>query len=144
MFSKACEYAIRAAIYISLQSREQQRASLKDIAQEIGSPEAFTAKILQQLVKNDIIESVKGPHGGFDISLKKMRQVKLSMIVYAIDGDQIYKGCGLGLAECSESKPCPVHEKFAIIRARLRRMLESTTLFELSTGLTTGLTFLKR
>jgi Rrf2 family protein len=143
MFSKACEYGIRAVIYIAGQSHNSNRVSLKSIAAEINSPEAFTAKILQQLVKNDLISSVKGPNGGFKIEKDSITQIRLSQIVYAIDGDSIYKGCGLGLKDCSEIHPCPVHHKFKKIRTDLRNMLESTTLQELSRGLKKGLTFLK-
>lgn len=143
MFSKACEYGIRAVIYIAVQSNEGKRVSLKSIAKEINSPEAFTAKILQELVKNDIIDSVKGPSGGFEVERKKMKDIKLSHIVSAIDGDRIYKGCGLGLKDCSETHPCPVHNKFKKIRTDLRNMLENTTVYELSLGLKKGLTFLK-
>lgn len=144
MFSKACEYGIKAAIYIAVQSNQGNRVSLKDIAKEIDSPEAFTAKILQQLAKNNIIDSVKGPTGGFEIDPKKLSKIKLSQIVSAIDGDSIYKGCGVGLKECSEKKPCPVHDKFKKIRNELRQMLEGTNLQELSLGLKEGLTYLKR
>jgi Rrf2 family protein len=143
MFSKACEYGIRAVIYIAVQSNEGKRVSLKSIAKEINSPEAFTAKILQELVKNEIIDSVKGPSGGFEVEQKKMKDIKLSHIVSAIDGDRIYKGCGLGLKDCSETYPCPVHNKFRKIRTDLRNMLENTTVYELSLGLKKGLTFLK-
>lgn len=143
MFSKACEYGIRAAIYIAMQSRHGERASLKAIASEIDSPVAFTSKILQQLVKHKIIVSVKGPVGGFEIDPGKLETVKLSHIVSAIDGNQIYVGCGLGLKNCSEIMPCPLHEKFKKIREELRHMLESTSLGELSDGLKTGDTFLK-
>ncbi|HRG52313.1 MAG TPA: Rrf2 family transcriptional regulator [Bacteroidia bacterium] len=143
MFSKACEYGIRAVIYIAVQSNEGKRVSLKSIAKEINSPEAFTAKILQELVKNEIIDSVKGPSGGFEVEQKKMKDIKLSHIVSAIDGDRIYKGCGLGLKDCSETHPCPVHNKFRKIRTDLRNMLENTTVYELSLGLKKGLTFLK-
>ena len=45
MFSKACEYGIRATIYIAMQSKEGNRVSLKDIADQTNSPVAFTAKI---------------------------------------------------------------------------------------------------
>ncbi|MES2763277.1 MAG: Rrf2 family transcriptional regulator [Bacteroidota bacterium] len=143
MFSKACEYGIRASIYIAGQSHKDKRVSLKDIAKEIGSPEAFTAKILQQLSKNNIIDSVKGPSGGFQIEQKKLHKVKLSHIVLAIDGDSIYKGCGLGLKECSEKVPCPVHNQFKVIRNSIITMLESTNLSDLSSGLKDGSTFLK-
>ncbi|MEO8762176.1 MAG: Rrf2 family transcriptional regulator [Bacteroidia bacterium] len=144
MFSKACEYGIRAAIYIAGQAKHDKRVSLKDISQKIDSPEAFTAKVMQILTRNGIINSVKGPTGGFDIDEKQMNNIKLSDIVYAIDGDSIYRGCGLGLKECSAKRPCPVHDKFKVIRDELKVMLETTTIYELSIGLKDGLTFLKR
>ena len=53
MFSRACEYAIKIMIYIAANEQEGQRTGLKEVTEAIGSPEAFTAKILQQLVKND-------------------------------------------------------------------------------------------
>lgn len=144
MFSKACEYGIRAAVYIALQSLEGRRVSVNEIAEKIDSPIAFTAKILQQLSRNNVIHSVKGPTGGFEIERTDMEAVKLNMVVKAIDGDQIYVGCGLGLKECDAGKPCPLHDKFVDIRTDLRHMLESTSLYELATGLEVGLTYLKR
>ncbi len=144
MFSKTCEYAIRATIYVAVKSLEDKRVSLKDIAKKIDSPVAFTAKILQQLAKHDILKSVMGPTGGFEIEKEKIDKIKLSQIVDAMDGNAIYKGCGLGLKACNAAKPCPVHDKFAKIRDDLKDMLESTSLYELATGLEVGLTFLKR
>lgn len=144
MFSKACQYAIRATLYIGSHTDEGGNVSLKDIATEIDSPEAFTAKILQKLVHHDIIHSIKGPHGGFSMTPGQLNKVKLSQIVFAIDGDAIYKGCGLGLPQCSEKDPCPVHNKFKSIRQELRNMLEKTSISQLTPGLLEGLTVLKR
>lgn len=144
MFSKACEYGIRATLYIALRSLDGKRVSLKDIAREIGSPEAFTAKILQQLARNKIVESAKGPIGGFQIQKDKIDSIKLSQVVSAIDGDSLFEGCGLVLEECNASHPCPLHDKFLAIRNSLKEMLERTSLYELATGLEVGLTYLKR
>lgn len=144
MFSKACEYGIKATIYIAMQSLQGRRVSLKEIAEKVGSPTAFTAKILHQLAKNDILVSTKGPAGGFQIEKQRIDEIKLSDIVFAIDGGSIYEGCGLGLEKCNANKPCPVHYKFVIVRDELKQMLESTSLFELATGLEVGLTYLKR
>lgn len=144
MFSKACEYGIKATVHIATQSLNGNRVGLRDIAYEIDSPEAFTAKILQLLVKARIIDSVKGPSGGFEVDKERMKKTTLSEIVSAIDGDAIYKGCGLGLSECSAKRPCPVHYKFKVIRDDLKRMLESVTVYELSMKLKNGLTYLKR
>lgn len=143
VFSKACEYGIRASLYIAHQSLNQKRATLKDIAEDIGSPVAFTAKILQQLTKNNLIDSTKGPAGGFHISPEKMKEIKLVQIVGAIDGLDIFTQCGLGLKECSETKPCPVHNKFKNVREGLFQMMDSTSVFELATGLEKKLTYLK-
>lgn len=144
MFSKACEYGIKATLFIARESQMGTRVSLKDISKAIDSPEAFTAKVLQNLARRGIIDSVRGPMGGFEIEVNRMVEIKLSEIVSAIDGDQIYKDCGLGLNQCNASKPCPVHDKFVTIRNELRSMLETTSVLELTEGLETGLTFLKR
>ena len=143
MFSKTCEYGIRATIYIAAESLQNNRVGLKDIAKKIDSPEAFTAKILQTLVKNNIIRSIKGVNGGFEIPQKTMSQIKLSQIVIALDGDRVFTGCGLGLSQCSKEHPCPVHEQFQSIRNELAYMLENTNLTELALGIKSGDTFLR-
>lgn len=144
MFSKACEYGIRATIYIAEQSISNRKVSLKDVAKAIESPEAYTSKILQQLSKHKIINSSKGPTGGFSLDNQSMENITLSTIVSAIDGNNIYTGCGLGLKKCNEKMPCPVHFQFKEIRNSLKQMLEETNVKALTTGLANGLTFLKR
>jgi len=143
MFSKTCEYAIRATIFIASESFQDKRSGLKDIAKKIDSPEAFTAKILQILARNNIVNSIKGVGGGFEIPKNNMSKIKLAQIVTAIDGDSVFTGCGLGLSQCSEEHPCPVHEKFKNIRNELAYMLENTNLEELALGIKSGDTFLR-
>lgn len=143
MFSKACEYGIKASIFIALNSYQGKRVSLKEIAKEVDSPVAFTAKILQDLVRHDIINSVKGAHGGFEIDKNDIATIKLEAIVRAIDGDKIYNGCGLGLHTCNENHPCSVHDKFKHIRNELKHMLETTNLETLALDIKSGVSFLK-
>ncbi|TNJ44264.1 Rrf2 family transcriptional regulator [Tamlana fucoidanivorans] len=143
MFSKACEYGIKAAIFIATKSYEGELVSPKEISQEIDSPQAFTAKILQALVRHGVVNSIKGAYGGFQIDKNRIATVKLSQIVNAIDGDGIYNGCGLGLHKCDEEHPCPVHDKFKTIRTELREMLEHTSLEELALDIKSGVSFLK-
>jgi len=143
LFSKACEYGIRAAIYIAGQSAQNRRVGLKEVAQEIDSPEAYTSKILQKLVKGEIIISEKGPTGGFLIEAAKLSKTTLASVVIVIDGDSIFQRCGLGLKQCNESKPCPLHYKFKDVRENLKMILEETTIEELSEKTEVGLGFLK-
>ena len=144
MFSKACEYGIKASVYIIDCSLKNEKVGMKDVAKAIESPEAYTSKILQQLSRNNIIQSEKGPTGGFSVEKDKINQLNLSMIVAAIDGDAIYKGCGLGFHQCNESKPCIIHHQYKTIRDDLKTMLENTLLVDLSEDIEKGLSFLKR
>ncbi len=144
MFSKACEYGIRATLFVAEQSAKGKRTGVKEIAKQTDSPEAFTAKILQTLVKSQVLASVKGPSGGFEIDKASLDKITLMHLVKAIDGDNIYNGCGLGLKECNAKRPCPVHDHFVSIRDDLKKMLSITTLSQLIENLENGHTVLKR
>lgn len=144
MFSKACEYGLKACIYIAVQSQLEKKASLVDVADAIKSPASYTSKILQLLSKNNIIISSKGPTGGFFMDSIQLDTTMMSSIVQVIDGDDIYNGCGLGLIKCNEIKPCPVHNQFKFIRDELKNMVEKTSIKSLADDLEKGLTFLKR
>lgn len=143
IFSKACEYGVRAATYVAQKSMNNERCSMKDISKEIDSPEAFTAKILQKLVKAGIIKSVKGATGGFEVNLKDMKRVKLADIVIAIDGELYDKVCVLGLKKCSEAHPCPVHNKFKHIKNDVLSMINNTSLADMSSSVDAGFSCLK-
>jgi len=143
MFSKSCEYGIRALIFIAMKSKREERVNMPDISKAINSPSAFTAKILKELVKGNILKSTRGPHGGFEISEEKRRTTKLVEIIKAIDSDAIYNRCGLGLSECNEITPCPLHGKFKFVRDDLKTMLDNTTLEDLASQLENGTAFLK-
>ncbi|MBL7940503.1 MAG: Rrf2 family transcriptional regulator [Flavobacteriales bacterium] len=144
MFSNACEYAIRASVCIAACGVEGKSMRLGEIAKKTDLPEAFTAKVLQQLVHANLVTSTKGPGGGFSITPALARKVNLSHIVATIDGDDVYKGCALGLPQCDARKPCPLHDHFLQIREQLRRMLESTSVQDLVDDLKEGGAVLKR
>jgi Rrf2 family iron-sulfur cluster assembly transcriptional regulator len=143
MFSKACEYGIRAVIYIWSQNDKGKKLGIKDICKEIDAPEFFTAKILQSLAKQGIISSAKGPNGGFYV---EQAQVDLTLmdLVIAIDGDQLFKGCGLGLRQCSEETPCPIHSDFKVIREGLSQMLKNKKLVDLASEINSGAAILSQ
>lgn len=124
MFSKACEYAIKIMIYIATNEKNGRRAGLKEVAEATGSPEAFTAKILQQLVKARLLKSFRGPSGGF--VLNEREGINVHDVVIAIDGERLLEDCVLGFPECSSENPCPMHSKFAAIRSMLIDTLLST------------------
>lgn len=125
MFTKACEYGIRAMIYIARLNEPGKKIGIKEIAKGIDAPLHFTAKILQDLGKKDLVQSTKGPNGGFYLENSYL-DASIADVVKAIDGDQLFVGCGLGLAECSEKMPCPIHHEFKKIREQITELLHST------------------
>ncbi|MDT8346744.1 MAG: Rrf2 family transcriptional regulator, partial [Flavobacteriaceae bacterium] len=143
MFSKACEYGIRATLFVATQSLQQKRVVLPDLAKAIDSPLAFTAKIMQQLSRSKIVRSVKGPNGGFYMRDEMTESCKLIDIVLAIDGDAIITECCLGLKKCDEAEPCPVHSSFKNIRAEIIEMLEQTSLKDIAEKIERGEAVLK-
>jgi len=142
MFSKACKYAIRSLIYLASKAESPEKIGLKEIATEIDSPVAFTAKIMQILSKQNLVNSTKGPHGGFYIN-NTMAEIKLIQVVKAIDGTQSINDCGLGLSSCSDEHPCPIHHEFAAIRDALNKLLEEQTIQHLAREMLAGKSVLK-
>lgn len=143
MFSKACEYAIKATIYIAQQSIKDSPVNVKEVAKSVDAPEAFTAKILQQLCRENILVSTRGKQGGFTFPIKKQKDIKIHDLVLIFDGEQIFTNCALGLHKCSSENPCPVHDDFASIRNNLALMVQKYTIADLAQKTTDGLAWLK-
>lgn len=141
MISKACKYGIRAAIFVASKREEGINLNIKQIAKEVDAPEAFTGKILQILNKHRIITSLKGPYGGFFIEEYQLEQPVIN-IVNAIDGMSVFRECGLGLKQCSEIHPCPMHDQYKIARDALLNAFQETTIRQLANGVNTGKSFI--
>ncbi|MDG2448317.1 MAG: Rrf2 family transcriptional regulator [Saprospiraceae bacterium] len=135
MFSKTCEYGIKAVLFIAHKSQKDQRVGVKEIAAAIGCPEAFTGKIMQQLSKNRVVQSIKGRSGGFWINEEDRLKINLQQIVKILDGDKLYKDCVLGLAQCNDANPCPMHEHYMNIKEAITKMHVKTTIEDLSTSI---------
>lgn len=142
MFSKSCEYAIKAMIFVAQKSSEEQRVGVKEIAKGTDAPEHFIAKIMQDLSRRKLIHSVKGPNGGFYMDSHDLKN-SIADIVKAIDGDSIYTDCVMGLKACSEKNPCPVHFEYKEIKKNLIKMIEHNTLADFKEKLESGKFFLK-
>lgn len=118
-------------IFIAGQTSEGKRSNLGEISSAIQSPKAFTAKILQQLVKSAAIISIKGSHGGFEANRKSIKTLTVRHIVSAIDGDGLMHDCVLGLEKCSDRNPCSLHKKYKGVRKDITIMLADTRIMDL-------------
>jgi len=144
MFSKACEHGIKAIIYIASQSMQGNRVKINEVSRHTGTPEAFTAKILGKLCQKQILHSIKGPFGGFEMDNKQIHKTYIADIVKALDGDNLFNGCALGLKTCNHISPCPMHNNFVKIRTELKEMMENSTVYEFAEGIIAGESILVR
>lgn len=141
MLSYSCKTAIKAVIFLASRYESGSRESLLMIAESIGASEHTVGKLLQQLVKQDIINSTKGPGGGFFVDKRQMNQPIIN-IVYAIDGKNLFKECGLGLNKCSEKHPCPIHFVYKEARDIMENLFRTKKVYELSEVVEAGASFL--
>ncbi len=131
MFKKETEYALRALVYIQLQNNMDRRPGIAEIASEIETPQSFTAKILQRLVKQGFVQSLKGINGGFFFDNAK-NDLPLKKVIISIEGDSLFNGCGFGLKHCDEDNPCPLHYDYAPIRDGINRLVAEQTIQSLA------------
>ncbi len=131
MFSKTCQYGIRAVLYLAVHTNFEHKLGVKEIAASLEVPQPFLAKILQKLSKNDLITSVKGPKGGFYLS-NKNRIITIEKVVECLDGADVFTSCVLGLPICSEENPCPLHVHAFSFRAGLKYQLKHQNVDELA------------
>ncbi|MDF0718623.1 Rrf2 family transcriptional regulator [Kaistella sp. PBT33-4] len=143
MFSKACEYAIKAAIYVAKQSLRNELVNVKQVAVSVDAPVAFTAKILQRMNREKILESSRGKMGGFVFNEEKQKGTTIYDIVILFDGPGVFTECGLGLHRCSALNPCPVHDDFKIVREKLQIMTQKFSFFDLAVRTESGLAWLR-
>lgn len=132
MFSKSTEYALRAIIYLAQKSSVEHKIGITELSEAIDSPKSFTAKILQKLTKDNLlISSVTGPSGGFFLT-DQSKKKSLLHVLTLLEDEGIITGCILGLKECSEKNPCPMHAEYKKIKPMLLDMLDHKTIAELA------------
>ncbi|MFZ1528269.1 MAG: Rrf2 family transcriptional regulator [Ferruginibacter sp.] len=142
LLSQTSKAAIKAVACIAGIQHINGNVHIKQIVAETGENEHTIAKLLQVLVKQDVVSSSRGIGGGFFITKTQLKQPIVNIVV-AIEGSQAMSGCVLGLSRCSSSHPCPVHFEFAEVRARIEKLFSRTKISDITETVASGLGFLK-
>ncbi len=143
MLSKSTEYAIRALVFIQLENWKQKRPGVIEIAREIETPPAFTAKILQILTRHRLVQSMKGRGGGFFFT-EDIQQITLYDVVHVMEGDGLFHRCGIGLKNCSNENPCPIHHDYMKVRDEINHIVRNETIYSLASKVAAGEAVLSR
>ncbi len=140
LYSSACEYAIRALIYL-IDQQPDQFILLREIAQAEGIPYAFLGKIFQNLVRAGFLRSAKGLHGGYAL-VRPAEGITLYHIKEVIDGTADLERCLVGLGRCSDEMLCPLHETWKPLRQEIKHFLQNTSLADVAKAVQKKRTFL--
>ena len=130
LLSKSCVYGLRATLFLA-SNQDGAYTSIRKLSDKLDISFHFLTKILQQLTAVNLLESMKGPKGGVRLS-RESQDISLLDIVTAIDGEELFQECVIGLPGCGKEKPCPLHNMWAHTRDDIQAMLEENTLLDMA------------
>ena len=132
MFSKACEYGIRALIYFA-DYPEKRKATVSEVSRESGIPKSYVAKIFQCLVKAHVLRSHRGTSGGYELTIP-VSKLSLLHIIHALDDParSTFSNCVMGLSKCDDSNPCPLHPVWKRAKEEMLDRLANSTLSDVA------------
>jgi Rrf2 family protein len=111
---------------------EGARAGATVIAERIGAPPNYLGKLLRGMVREGLVDSQKGPGGGFRLA-RGAGRIRLLDVLESIEQISRWNGCFLGRPDCSEDTPCAVHSRWKSLRDEYLEMLAQTTIADLVT-----------
>ena len=103
----------------------------EEIAEGEKIPPYFLGKVLSDLVREGLLQSAKGPSGGFLLT-KPAEKLTLYEIKTAVDGIADLEKCVAGLGSCRRSaRFCPLHKRWRPLQLQIREYFQQTTLADL-------------
>lgn len=130
LLSKTSEHGLRAMIYLA-GLEPNASCSVRRIAADLGAPFYFLSKIMKKLGEAGLVRTARGVGGGIALA-RPASEISLFDIVVAIEGDDMFKTCVLGLPGCGEQAPCAMHGEWTTRRRQLELMLKGATLARLA------------
>lgn len=135
LLSKRCEYGIRAVLYLA--SRDGTGyVPIREISERLGVSFHFLTKILQDLTDANLMHSFRGPNGGVALA-RETSGLSVAEIIQVLEGPGLFEACILGLPNCGEARPCPMHQHWSGIRATLHQLFSGVTVADLASQLET-------
>jgi len=141
MLTNSSKYAIRAVLYLAINTDKFKKMGSKEVADSIKVPAPFLAKILQTMVKDKLISSAKGPNGGFYLTKENLEKSMLDIIASS-EGVGLFKECFLGLERCGDENPCAIHHMVAPFKKSMIEGMGNKTIAEFAKETKEGKSFL--
>lgn len=122
MISTTGEYALRAAVLLAQNPTTPMTAAV--IAKRTLVPQGYLSKILQSMVKAELISSQRGLHGGFVLA-KPAQEISVLDVLASVDAaPERIKKCPLGIP--GHVRLCAVHKMLDEAIASTEKAFSST------------------
>jgi Rrf2 family protein len=124
---KISEAASMGLHIMALLAAEPERLlSVREAALLLDVSEAHLAKVMQRLAREGLVESLRGPRGGFLLA-RKPEQISLLEVYEAIEGPVVIRNCLFSTRLCDGSH-CILGGMLQSVDAQARQYLEQTML----------------
>jgi Rrf2 family protein len=120
------QYAIRLLSYIAVNS-EKKQFNAKELSEILDIPYKFLTKIMTTLVKEDLIISIRGREGGYQLS-RDASQITMMDILNVFHESENDGTCILGIGVCDSKNKCALHDQWVTPKNMIQKMFEETTL----------------
>lgn len=128
--SNKAQYAVRAMVRLSLESPDAPVSS-KTIADLEGISLTFLEQIFYKLRRGNIVQSVRGPGGGFVLA-RPAENIRVDEIIESVEEPLMPVSCMDEQGKCQCDELCFTHMVWAGLGQRIKKFLASITLAELS------------
>ncbi len=124
-YTKATNYALHTVLYM-IEQNQGEKLSVHILANQFQVSVTYLSKILTQLVKAGLIESVSGASGGYTLR-KSLESISFMDVIQAIEGNGLLFECGMELG-----KECPIQKVMNDAEIMMEKYLQEKKLFEIS------------
>jgi Rrf2 family iron-sulfur cluster assembly transcriptional regulator len=108
-----------------------ERRTILELAEAARIPRPFLGKILSELARHGLVDSQRGPGGGFRLG-RSAQDISMFEVVDAIDRVTEAPRCAMGGGDCLEEDPCPIHEAWIQLQQRILAFLRGVSVADLA------------
>lgn len=127
MISQTAEYALRAIVYLAMNADSAFTTQQISVATRV--PTAYLSKVMQALVKSNLVKSQRGHGGGFVLE-KDPAEITILEIITSVDPLQRIRTCPLGL-ETHGVNLCALHKKIDDAAAVIEKTFADATVADI-------------
>src|SRR5512141_2936175 len=133
--SKKADYALLAMRHLAANA-ERSAVSARELAEAYDLPPELLAKVLQRLVRGQLLTSIQGIRGGYGLA-RPATAISVADVINAVDGPLTVTACSESNQSCDQYSKCDIRDPLWQIKDRIVSALEATSIAGLAAEMAT-------